>query len=76
MGMEILLELLQDCQASCVACERRGVACPCYYVANLAMGSSDAGYDCEIYFNIEGGAIYSWSSACTTKRVIMVLADN
>ena len=52
------------------------MACPCSYVVNMAMGLSDAGYDCDINFNIEGGAIYSWSSACTTKRVIMVLADN
>ena len=29
-----------------------GVACPCSSVVNLAMGSSDAGYDWDINFNI------------------------
>ena len=53
-----------------------GVGYPCSSVVNLAMGSSDAGYDWDINFNIEGGAIYSWRSACTMKRMIMLSADN
>ena len=36
-----------------------GVACPCSSFVNLVMGSSDAGDDCAINLNIEGGAIYS-----------------
>ena len=53
-----------------------GVDCPCSSVANLAMGSSDAGDDWDINFNIEGGAIYSRRSACMMKRMIMLSADN
>ena len=53
-----------------------GVACPFYSVFNLAMGLSDAGDDWYINLNIEGGAIYSWRSDCTMKRMIMLSADN
>ena len=52
------------------------VACPCSSVVNLAMELSDAGDDWDINFNIEGGAIYSWRSACTMKRMITLSADN
>ena len=53
-----------------------GMACPCSSVVNMTMGSSDAGDDWDINFNIEGGAIYSWRSACTMKIMITLSADN
>ena len=40
------------------------------------MGFSDAGDDWDINLNIKVGAIYSWRSACTMKRMITLSADN
>ena len=53
-----------------------GMACPCSSVLNLVMGSSDAGDDWDINFNIEGVAIYSWVSACMMKSLITLSEYN
>ena len=52
------------------------VGCLRQAVVNLAMVSSDEVDDWDINLNIVGGVIYSWRSAYTMKRMIMMSADN